>query len=64
MELPKELDNDEMKQVKELLRESADVFALDDSELGCTDLVRHVIDTGDHSPLRQPPHQTPPNGIP
>ena len=59
LELPEELGNDEMKQLKELLRESADVFALDDSELGCTDLVRHVIDTGDHSPLRQPPHRTP-----
>ena len=48
-----------MEQLKELVRDSADVFALDDSELGCTDLVRHVIDTGDHSPIRQPPHRTP-----
>ena len=59
LELPDQLGDDELKQLKELLRESADVFALDDSELGCTDLVRHVIDTGDHSPVRQPPHRTP-----
>ena len=59
LELPEGLDNNEMKQLKELLHESGDVFALDDSELECTDLVCHVTDTSDHSPLRQPPYRTP-----
>ncbi len=32
-----------------------DVFALDDTELGCTDLIKHTIDTGDGSPIKQQP---------
>ena len=36
----------------------ADVFALDDTELGCTDLV-DTLDTGDRSPVHQPPYRTP-----
>ena len=32
----------------------ADVFALDSSKLGATDLVLHVINTGDHPPIHQP----------
>lgn len=37
-----------------MLVENADVFALDDSELGHTDLVQHYVDTGDSTPIRQP----------
>ena len=36
-----------------LIEEFQDIFALDPSELGCTKLVQHVIDTGDHPPIRQ-----------
>ena len=39
-----------------LMSEFIDVFAL---ELGCTDLVEHTINTGDHSPVRQQPYCTP-----
>ena len=35
------------------------MFALDDSELGCTDVLTHVIDTGDHAPIKQQPYRTP-----
>ncbi len=35
-----------------------DCFALNDSELGCTDVVQHHIDTGQHSPIKQPPYST------
>ena len=31
-----------------VMLEAADVFALDSSELGCTNLVQHTIDTRDH----------------
>ena len=46
-------------QLRKLLEEYSDVFALDDSELGCTNLVQHVIDTGDHPPIKQQPYRTP-----
>ena len=49
----------ELKKLKEVLAESTDVFALDDSELGCTSLVQHSIDTGDHHPVKQQPYRTP-----
>jgi len=29
------------------------VIALDDSELGCTDIVHHAMDTGDHPLTKQ-----------
>ncbi len=43
----------------EFLLKSADIFALDDSELGQTDLVQHSIDVGDSQPIKQPPSHTP-----
>ena len=42
-----------------IVSEFADIFALNPSELGRTDLVRHVINTGDHPPIKQLPHRTP-----
>ena len=49
----------ELEKLKEVLAESTDVFALDDSELGCTSLVQHSIDTRDHHPVKQQPYRTP-----
>ena len=43
----------EFEQLKELIRENADVFALDDSELGHTSVIQHHVDTGDHGPIKQ-----------
>ena len=37
----------------------SDVFAMDPSELGSTDLVTHHIDTGEHQPIRQLPRRMP-----
>ena len=45
--------------MNKLLREYSDVFALNDSELGCTDVICHRIETGDHVPVRQPPYRIP-----
>ena len=48
-----ELSTSEYKQVIQLMSCNHDVFALDNSELGCTRLVRHEIDTGEHPPVKQ-----------
>ena len=53
------LSEDELSDLQQLLMENADVFALDPSELGSTDLVTHTIDTGDHAPIHQPPRWMP-----
>ena len=60
LELPTDqLSTPEMAELTALLTEFSDVFALDDSELGCTDLVKHVMDTGNHAPIKQQPYRTP-----
>ena len=46
-------------QLKNLILEFHDVFALTDVELGCTDLVEHQIDTGNQAPICQQPYCTP-----
>ena len=46
-------------QLETFLQENEDVFALDSSELGSTDLVKHTINTGDHPPIRQHFRRTP-----
>ena len=53
------LPQEESRQLKELGLEYANVFALDPSELGTTDMVRHMIDTGDSHPVHQPPRRVP-----
>ena len=40
------------------MREYSDIFALTDQELGCTNVVRHSIDTGNHRPIKQQPYRT------
>ena len=50
---------EEGRQLKEMVLEYADMFALNPSELGTTDMVQHVIDTGDNHPVRQPPRCIP-----
>ena len=45
--------------LRTLLTSYADVFALDSSELGTTQLVTHSIDAGQHRPIKQPVRRTP-----
>ena len=45
--------------LRDLVAEYSDVFTLDMSELGLTDLVSHTINTGDNPPIRQPVRRTP-----
>ena len=49
----------ELKCLQDFLIQHEDVFALDSSELGSTDIVTHSIDTGDQPPIRQPVRRTP-----
>ena len=53
------LQPEESKQLKELVLEYSDLFALSASQLSTTDLVHHVIDTGDSQPVRQLPRRIP-----
>ena len=46
-------------QLTQLLYDYSDVFALNGAELGCTNVVRHCIDTGDSHPVKQQPYRTP-----
>ena len=48
-----------MAQLKHLLADNTDVFAVNNAALGCTDLVQHVIETGSHPPIKQQPYCTP-----
>ena len=50
---------DQQQQLRELILSYEDVFALDSSELGTTDVVTHTIDTGAHPPIKQPMRRTP-----
>lgn len=40
------------------MAEFSDIFALNDSELGCTCVLQHGIDTGGHPPIKQQPYRT------
>jgi len=46
-------------QLVSALTSFSDTFALDQSQLGKTDLVQHSIETGDQRPIKQLPYRTP-----
>ena len=54
-----ELDLREMEQLRELVVEFSDLFALSHLELGRTSIATHHIDTGDSAAVRQPPRRIP-----
>ena len=51
--------SDQIASLVQLIEEYSDIFALDATELGCTNLVKHSIDTGNSPPLRQPVRRVP-----
>ena len=53
------LPDEDFEQLKNLIRENADVFALDNSELGHTDVVQHRVDTGSQQPIKQAVRRVP-----
>ena len=52
-------NNVELAQLWQVVEDYNDVFALDDSELGVAATCQHVINTGDHQPIRQLPRRVP-----
>ena len=48
------LSSDQIASLVQLIEEYSAIFALDATELGCTNLVTHSIDTGNSPPIRQP----------
>ena len=53
------LTDEEQRSLKSLLASYSDVFALNPSELGTTQLVTHFIDTGSSPPVKQQVRRTP-----
>lgn len=53
------LTHDQFQRLKKLIGDNADVFALDSSDLGHTDLDNHHVDTSDHPPIKQPARHVP-----
>ena len=53
------LAQEDKDQLLELVDDYSDIFALDQSKLGHTEIVTHTIDTGDHPPVHQPARQIP-----
>ncbi len=53
------LKPEEVEKLRTLLVDFSDVFALSDAELGCTDVLQHPIDTGEHAAIKQQPYRTP-----
>ena len=49
----------ECQAVHKLLCEFSDVFSTSPHDLGCTDLVKYCINTGEAAPMRQPPRRLP-----
>ena len=47
------LDEGQSVELAQFLIEFADVFAKDDTDLGCFSAIQHRIDTGDSKPIRQ-----------
>ena len=46
-------------ELHQLLCQFSDLFSTGSNDLGCTELVRHEIHTGDAKPIRQPPRRLP-----
>ena len=53
------ISTEQVKELEKILLAADDVFALDESELGHTSLVTHLINTGDHPPIKQQPRRIP-----
>ena len=60
LNLPGEnLTPEQFQQLEKKLTDNADVFAIDESELGHTIIGKHSIYTGEHPPIKQCPRRTP-----
>ena len=50
--------SDQLGTLKALLSQHTDIFEMDSSELGHSNVVQHVINTGDSAPIKQHPYRT------
>ena len=50
---------EELGELKAVVAEYDDVFALYKENLGCTAVVQHKIETAEHAPIKQYPRRTP-----
>ena len=53
------MDEDEFQEVHKLFIEFSDIFSAGPHDLGCTDLIKHQINTDDIPPIRQPVRRLP-----
>ena len=51
--------SEQLDSLKALLSQHTDIFEMDSSELGHSNVVQHVINTGDSVPIKQHPYRTP-----
>lgn len=58
LEIESTLNKQEYDHLKVMVSSFSDVFALDPSKLGRTDLIKHSIDTGGQGPIKQLPYCT------
>ena len=56
-----DLDMNQRLKLERLVCSYANVFAVPDGQLGCTDRIRHTIDTGDAPPILQVPRRLAPS---
>ncbi|CAG8654814.1 13202_t:CDS:2 [Acaulospora morrowiae] len=61
LKMNNELEEEQVRQVKAVLKQGQDVFAQSVLKLGCTDVVEHVIDTGEAAPIKQNVYRTAPD---
>ena len=47
------LQQKDQAKLKELVEKYSELFALNSTELGCTTLIEHSINSGDHQPIKQ-----------
>jgi len=59
LDIETNLDEEQCEVLQTLVCQFSKVFALSPNELGHTDLTKHIIDTGNHPPIKQPPRRTP-----
>ena len=53
------LEETECQEVRKLLNEFSDIFSAGPHDLGCMDLIKHQIHTGEVPPIRQPVRKLP-----
>ena len=53
------VSNEHKKEIEQLIKHNLELFAEKDTDLGCTDIVKMTIHTGNHAPIKQRPFRTP-----